>query len=297
LLPYKRYSSILTPSDYETTMVTSRGCPYKCVFCKMAVQKVYARSAEQVVEEFRQIEQLGIKDVQVYDDTFTWGQARAMDICQGIIDSGIKVNWAIRDRTNRVTPELYKQLKKAGCYRVHFGVETGSAKILKNSGKFLTLEQIREGVRIAKDIDMMIMTYFMFGFIDEEMSDAKMTIELAKELDADYASFGVLIPYPGTEIYKEGLTRGIIPRDYWRDFARSPSPDYEIPHLIEDHLSRQDLIELKNSAARSFYFRPKMIFRELRKLNSMSEFTKKAKMGFQILVDGVGDNKSSMYRH
>ena len=118
LLPYTKYSSILTPRDYETTMVTSRGCPYKCVFCKMDVQRVYARTAEQVVDEFQQIADLGITDVQVYDDTFTWGKARAMDICQGIIDRGIKINWAIRDRVNRASPDLYTLLKKAGCNRL-----------------------------------------------------------------------------------------------------------------------------------------------------------------------------------
>ena len=162
LLPYEKYSSILTPSDYETTMITSRGCPYKCVFCKMDVQKVSTRSATQVVDEFEEIANLGITDVQVYDDTFTWGSARAMDICQGIIDRGIKINWAIRDRANRVTPELYRLLKQAGCNRVHFGVETGSPRILKESGKFLTMEQIETGIATAKETGMIVMAYFMF---------------------------------------------------------------------------------------------------------------------------------------
>lgn len=295
LLPYKQYSSVLTSADYETTMVTSRGCPYKCVFCKMEVQKVYARSAEQVVEEFRQIAELGIKDVQVYDDTFTWGHKRALDICDGIVKSGIKVNWAIRDRVNRATPELYVKLKAAGCYRIHFGVETGSPRILKDSGKFMSLEQVYRGVEIAKSVDMTIMLYFMFGFLDETLEDTRMTIDLAKRLNPDYVSFGVLIPYPGTAIYKTGLERGIIPRDFWRDFALKPEPDFRIPHLIEDKLDRKTLIQLKNSATRNFYFRPRRLFRELGNVGGVGDLVSKARLGFAVLFDGL--NPMSVYRH
>jgi anaerobic magnesium-protoporphyrin IX monomethyl ester cyclase len=292
LLPYKKYSSVLTPSDYETTMITSRGCPYKCVFCKMDVQKVYARTAEQVVEEFRQIEALGIKDVQIYDDTFTWGHKRALDICNGIIESNIKINWAIRDRVNRVTPELYAKLKEAGCNRVHFGVETGSPRILQNSGKFMKLEQVHEGLRIAKSVNMTTMTYFMFGFLEETPEDAQMTIDLAKALNPDYASFGVLVPYPGTEIYREGLERGIIPADYWRNFALNPEPDFVIPHLIEDVMDRETLIALKDMATRNFYFRPRRLLKELAGLRSFKEFGSKVRLGTSILLDGMNASPS-----
>jgi radical SAM superfamily enzyme YgiQ (UPF0313 family) len=295
LLPFKLYNNILSTAEYETTMVTSRGCPYKCVFCKMDVQKVYSRSADLVVEEFKQIAELGISDVQVYDDTFTWGQARAIDICDGIIESGIKVNWAIRDRANRVTPELYSKLKQAGCYRVHFGVETGSPKIMKNSGKFLTIDQVREAMVISRDVGMEVMLYFMFGFLEETSEDAEMTMALARELNPDYASFGVLIPYPGTAIYKEGLARGLIPSDYWRDYTSNPEPEFRIPHVIEDKLNRQMLVKIKNDATRRFYWRPSRIIRELRNVSNMRDLVQKARLGTAILVDGL--NPLSVYRY
>ena len=285
LLPYQRYSSVLTPADYETTMITSRGCPYKCVFCKMDVQKVYARTAAQVIDEFEQIANLGITDVQVYDDTFTWGIARAMDICQGIIDRGIKINWAIRDRANRVTPELYRLLKQAGCNRVHFGVETGSPRILKGTGKFLTMEQVETGIAIAKEAGMTIMAYFMFGFLDETVADARMTIDFAKKLDPDYPVFVILIPYPGTEIYTQGLERGVIPHDFWREFTKNPSPDYHIPHLVEDQMDREMLVQMRNMGTRQLYFQPRRIIRELRNLTSLSEIHGKVKLGLMLATE------------
>jgi len=294
LLPFQRYSSVLTPAEFETTMITSRGCPYKCVFCKMDVQKVYARTAEQVVDEFQQIANLGIRDVQVYDDTFTWGNARAMDICQGIIDRGIKVNWAIRDRANRVTPELYKLLKQAGCDRVHFGVETGSPRILKESGKFITMEQLETGIGIAKDIGMTVMAYFMFGFIDETPEDAIMTINFAKKLAPDYPVFVVLIPYPGTAIYKSGLKSGLLPNDFWCEFTKNPVPDFNVPTLIEDHMDREMLIKMRNRGTRELYFRPQRIFRELASLTSYREFKRKAKLGMLLASEVFKPRKRSL---
>ncbi len=295
LLPHKRYSSVLTPADYETTMITSRGCPYKCVFCKIDVQKVYSRTAEQVVEEFRQIADLGIKDVQVYDDTFTWGKQRAIDICQGIIDSGIKVNWAIRDRANRVTPELYTLLKQAGCYRVHFGVETGSPRILKESGKFLTMEQVETAFEISRQVGMSVMGYFMFGFLDETPADARMTVDFAKKLNPDYPVFVVLIPYPGTTVYDKARELGIVTSDFWREFTINPTPDYAIPELVEDKMSRAELIEWRNTGMRETYFTPRRIMRELKSLTSVSEFSRKTRLGLALATEVFGKRRNQRH--
>jgi anaerobic magnesium-protoporphyrin IX monomethyl ester cyclase len=287
LLPFRRYTSVLSGEEFETTMITSRGCPYKCVFCKMDVQKVYARSAEQVVEELAQIESLGITDVQIYDDTFTWGKQRVIDICQGILDRGLKVRWAIRDRANRADPDLYTLMKKAGCYRIHYGVESGSPAVLKESGKFLTLEQAEGAIALAKRTGFHTMAYYMFGFLDETYEDALLTIDFSLKLDTDYAVYAVLIPYPGTAIYDKALERGIIAHDHWKSFTCSPVPDYRIPFVIENIMDRETLINLKNLALRRYYFRPRQIVRELRNLGSFRELVRKGSMALTILTDTV----------
>ena len=287
LLPYKRYSSVLNAREYETTMVTSRGCPHKCVFCKMNVQKVYARSAEQVVEEFKEIANLGITDIQIYDDTFTWSKKRVVDICMGILDNKLNLRWAIRDRVDRGDPEMYALMKKAGCYRIHFGVESGSKPILKASGKKISLEQAEYAVGLAKKNEYSTMAYYMFGFLEETHQDALKTIDFSIKLNTDYAVFAVLIPYPGTIIYNEALTRGILPYDFWLDYTRNPEPDFRIPHLIEQHMDREMLIKLKDAALRKYYFRPKKILGEIRKLTSWNEFDQKRKMAMNIVSDSL----------
>ena len=287
LLPYRRYTSVLSDKEFETTMITSRGCPYKCVFCKIDVQKIYARKAEQVVDEFKKIADLGITDVQIYDDTFTWGKQRVIDICEGILDNNINVRWAIRDRANRADPEVYDLMKRAGCDRIHYGVETGSPKILKDSGKFLTLEQAENAIAMAKETGFQTMAYYMFGFLDETYEDAQMTIDFALKLDTSYAVFLVLIPYPGTAIYDSAMERGIIPRDHWRDFTKNPVPNYKLPYLIDNINDRQTLIDLKNTGMRKYYLRPKQIFRELKTIGSFREVIRKGRMAITIASDSL----------
>ena len=285
LLPYRRYSSVLNARQFETTAITSRGCPFRCVFCKMERQKVHVRSAESVVREFRSIYELGIRDIQVYDDTFTWSKKRVLHICQGLLDGGIRVNWAIRDRVNKCDEETYRLLKQAGCYRVHFGVESGSPEILKATGKGITLTEALAAVRSARAAGLKTLAYFMFGFMNETYEDARKTIAFAKELDADYAVFAALIPYPGTQLYDEALKLGIIPVDFWREYTCSPRPHFEIPHLIEQHLNRRMLIKLKDRALWSYYFSPRRLLREVAALRSAGELYAKGRMGFNVISD------------
>lgn len=285
LLPYYRYGSVLNPRNFETTMVTSRGCPFKCIFCKIFSQNVYMRPSEQVIQEFQEIASLGIKDIQVYDDTFTWSKKRVMEICRGILDLGLEVRWAVRDRVNKADPEMYALMKKAGCYRIHFGVESGSKRILAATGKAITLEEVKRAVTLARDAGFDTLAYYMFGFLDETYEDALATIDFSIKLDTKYAVFAVLIPYPGTKIYEVALERSILPYDFWLEYTKNPVPNFSIPRLIEQNLDRATLINLKNRALQKYYLRPRRILNELLSLNSFRELTRKAGMALNIITD------------
>ncbi|RJR44088.1 MAG: radical SAM protein [Deltaproteobacteria bacterium] len=284
LLPYERYGSVLNPRDFETTMVTSRGCPFKCVFCKIYSQNVCIRPAEQVIEEFREIAALGIKDIQVYDDTFTWSKKRVMEICRGILDLGLEVRWAVRDRVNKADREMYHLMKRAGCYRIHFGVESGSRPILAATGKAITLEEAERAVALAKDAGFDTLAYYMFGFLDETYKDALATIAFSLKLDTDYAVYAVLIPYPGTKIYEKALERGLFSHDFWREFVKNPVPDFQV-RLLEQNLDRATLLKLNNLAMRRFYFRPGRIAKELWELRSFTELGRKTAMVWNMVTD------------
>ncbi|MBF0526618.1 MAG: radical SAM protein, partial [Deltaproteobacteria bacterium] len=218
-LPVERYGSVLSRGRVVTTMMTSRGCPYRCTYCKLHFQRPVFRSASSVVEEFRQIARLGIQEVEVYDDTFTWSKTRVEEICRALIAENIQVTWAIRDRVNQADPRLLSLLYQAGCRRVHYGVESGVDRVIQRMGKGITTGQARRAVTWAKAAGMNVLTYFMFGNLDETVDDMRRTIDFALDLDPDYAEFSITIPYPGTELYHEAQDRGLITSDYWRDYA------------------------------------------------------------------------------
>ena len=282
-LPIELYSSVLGKNDYITTMITSRGCPFKCTFCKLNFQKTLCHSAERVVEEFQRIAGLGIREVEIYDDTFTWSKERLKDICRGLIKADLNIEWAVRDRVSTADVELYALMYEAGCRRIHLGIESGVQHVIDRMRKQIKVEQAQKAVKLAKNAGLTVLTYFMFGNLDETLEDMHKTIDFAMELDADYATFSVTIPYAGTEMYEEALSTGLIADDYWNEYALSPVPNFKPPKLIENHASMNQMIDLSNEGIRRFYFRPRYILRQVKSLGGIGEFFRKGRMGLQLL--------------
>ncbi len=282
LLPLEDYTSVLAKESRITTMLTSRGCPFRCVYCKLNFQNTIYRSAENVIDEMEQIQKMGIRELEIYDDTFTWSEKRVEKICRGIIQRGIVLNWAVRDRVSSITEKTLELMKRAGCNRIHLGIETGNPEILKNIKKKITLEEAVKSVTLAKKAGLKVLTYFMIGLPGETEKEVKETIDFAISLDSDYAEFNICIPYPGTEMYLEGISREIIPTDFWSEYARHPVPDFIVPYFYEEYLSKDDMIRLSNIAIKKFYLRPRVMFRELLSCSSFGEFRKKSRMGLSL---------------
>ena len=184
LTPYQKYSSVLSKVQPITTMFTSRGCPYKCLFCdRPHLGKVFrARSSENVVDEMEQCQKMDIKEILIYDDTFTVNRQRVLDICSEIQKRNLKINWDIRARVDTVDEELLKEIKKTGCQRIHFGVEAGTQKILNVLRKGITLEQAEKAFNLSRKIGLETLAYFMIGSPTETKEDILKTIKFAKKL-------------------------------------------------------------------------------------------------------------------
>lgn len=277
------YTSVVAHDNNVATMISSRGCPFACIFCKLHFQKTVCRSAENVVEELKQLNNLGFKEIDIYDDTFTWSKERVIKICEGIIKEGINIEWAIRDRVTNADKDLLLLMRKAGLKRVHYGVESGVDAILKRINKKITTDETRRAVKIAKEADLQVMTFFMIGLIDESYEDMKKTIEFALELKSDYSTFNITVPWPGTQLYKQALASGIIPYDYWLQYAIEPTKDFIIYRFIENKVDLRTMIKLQTSAIRRFYFKPSYLLKEVSKVQSSAEFIRKAKVGLSLL--------------
>jgi radical SAM superfamily enzyme YgiQ (UPF0313 family) len=284
LTPYEKYCSLLAKESIVTTMITSRGCPYKCIFCNRPHlgKKFRARSAINVVNEMEECVKKGINEIAVYDDTFTLNRQRAIDVCNEILGRDLEIRWDIRTRVDTVDKELLSKLKEAGCDRIHYGIEAGTPEILKVLKKGITLEQARNAIKWSKEIGISTLAYFMIGSPGESREQINETINFAKKLNSDFAHFSITTPFPATELCTMGVEKGIIKNDCWRDFAKNPSVEFQSPYW-EENLSRDELIELLNFAYKRFYIRPKYILRSISKVRSFDEFRKKAKAGLKVV--------------
>ena len=283
LTPYRKYSSLLARRTPVTTMMTSRGCPYKCSFCDRPQlgKKFRARSAQNVVDEMEECVKMGIHEFIIYDDTFTINKQRVKEICAEIIRRKLDIGWDIRARVDSVDESLLEKLKRAGCRGIHYGVESGTTKILKILNKRITIPEIEEAFSMTKKQGIMTLAYFMIGNPTETEEDILKTIEFAKKLDPDFIHLTIFTPFPATKIYLEGLEKRIIEKDYWRDFAKNPCHTF-VPPYWKENFTIQELNELLVYAYKSFYTRPNYILRRLMKVQSLGEFKRKMKAGIKV---------------
>ncbi|MDY6934527.1 MAG: radical SAM protein [Spirochaetota bacterium] len=283
LTPYKQYKSSMAKKFPVTTMFTSRGCPYKCLFCDRPHMGKYfrPRSAQNVVDEMEECQNMGIQEIFIYDDTFGVDRQRVLDICSEIIKRKLFISWDIRTRVNTVDAEILKNLKNAGCKRIHYGVEAGTQHIINILRKGITVEMANEAFRLTRKHGIQTLGYFMIGSPTETKKDILITIKLARKLNPDYAHFSITTPYPGTALYELGLENGIYANDYWRDFARNPNKNFN-PKIWDEILSREELIGLLKKAYQSFYLRPTYIIKRLKEVSSFKELVNKASMGLNI---------------
>ncbi|NQT83765.1 radical SAM protein [bacterium] len=160
--------------------------------------KFRARGAESVVDEMEQCVKMGIHEFLMYDDTFTVRKQRVIEICREILRRRLDVGWDIRTRVDTVTPDMIKALRKAGCRGIHYGVESGTDKILKVLNKGITVEQAGEVFQFTRKAGIMVLAYFMIGCPTETRQDIEKSLRVMNSLKPDYAHITILTPFPGT---------------------------------------------------------------------------------------------------
>ncbi|MFH1739969.1 MAG: radical SAM protein [bacterium] len=284
LVPQERYYSVLAKATPITTMMTSRGCPMRCIFCDRPHlgKRFRYRSADSVVEEMALCAQLGIQEIFIYDDTFSIRKDRVLDVCRAIKDRNLRIHWDIRAHINTLNEEVLDALAESGCSRIHYGVESGNPEILKILRKGINLNNARRVFRMTKERGITTLAYFMIGNPTETPQQIDDTFRFARELDPDFVHIAITTPFPATELYRRALDTGLYEKDFWRDFARDPRPDF-VPRVWDEILSREQLIELMRKGYRRFYTRPGYLLKSLLAVRSWKEFQRKAKAGLRLL--------------
>jgi len=226
LFPMKKYLSLT--SDHRmnglfakrvpfATMITSRGCPNRCIFC--VIHKVWgrfwrARSPRNVVDEIELlVHKYKIQEIHFQDDNLTMDKNRMKNICKEILNRRIDISWTTPNgvHINTLDENLLQIMKQAGCYRLYLGIESGNSHILNNVvNKGLSLKRVRGVVKLIKRLGMETVGFFVLGLPGETKDTMRDTIELAKSLDLDYAQFSIATPYPGTDLYDQCKSKGYL---------------------------------------------------------------------------------------
>ena len=233
--------------DRFTTMQTSRGCPWPCVFCDIPIfneGKWRARSAAHVVAELEYLQNQGYGSVYFVDDHFLLQPKRIEAICNGIVEKGLTIQWGIEGRVDSVAQHLFPAMAKAHCRTVMFGIESGSQKILDRLQKEQTLEEVETAVRNAKRAGVEIVHgFFTVGNPDETVEDMRATFEFASRLPLDTFGFNRLCVYRGTPLWQEYVKRGLVSEttDWYKYFKCSQIDPTCLPGEVINRVRQEGL--------------------------------------------------------
>ncbi|MED5372545.1 MAG: radical SAM protein [Myxococcota bacterium] len=292
LLDNTIYHSFISKYKNFSVFITSRGCPYKCIFCEQGSKAFRARSPKNVVDELEIcVKEHGIRELDFFDSSFTIRKNRVIAICDEIKRRKLDIVWAARTRVDCINRDVLASMRSAGCSRIYYGIESGNREILRVLKKSTSLDVIKRVVADTKAEGIDTFGYFMVGNPYETPTTIRQTIRLAMDLDLDYAQFSKVTPMPATEMYTMLMQE--TGRDYWREFVLNPHSDL-VPRPRCD-MTDAEIQRWTRLAYLRFYYRPSMIKKRLAAVESMDELQRSVQTAWQMVVERqLGEDATGM---
>ena len=280
LLPMKKYSPPAHHTNFDGTVkltpfslfFSSRGCAYNCTYCASKVvwtRKMRFRSAENVLGEIDLLHQdYGVHCLEIADDIFPIEGPRLHKILDGLIERNYDLKFNCLNRVDLVRKlDTMKKIRKAGCYLMRFGVESGSEIVLKSMKKYTTKDQIRDAFKMCKEAGIPNSASLIIGHPGETRETFRETLDLMKEVQPTIAHFFIAIPLVGTELYDMAIKDNLIENPYWENWVQMP----EIPVMRNESLSPHDMLELRKMAYKEFYFRPSYLIQKFLSIRNFEQ--------------------------
>jgi radical SAM superfamily enzyme YgiQ (UPF0313 family) len=271
----------------QTTLVTNRGCPYGCIYClasQVSGTRNRYRSVGNVLDEIRQcVQRHGIRSFLFRSDLFNQKREWVTELCRAILEEGLRIEWACNSRVDTLDAQTLGWMKRAGCWIIAVGVESGNQATLDRIGKKARAEQAYEAIRLIRAAGIKSSVYLLMGLPWDTAELIEEQIEFARRLDPDLLEIFYVYPFPGTPLYEICLAEGLL------EPGQIPAEAYDAPAAPSLFLSRDELRRLRNRALRKFYLRPQVIWRTLAGARSPRELLGYIGAGLRQLRALLGD--------
>lgn len=277
------------PAPFKTrrlpaaSLVTSRGCPNECIFCDRSVfgRHCHAFSPGYVIEMMLELYyRHGVREFCFEDDTFVTFDKNLVEICQRLIELDLGISWSCLGRVNHIRRDRLELMKRAGCWQISFGIESGNQEILDRINKKVTLEQIREALRLSRQAGLMNKGFFIVGHPGETRATLRQSIDFALELPLDDLSVTMLTPFPGSAIYERAEEFGTLDRDWGRMNLLQAV-------FVPFGLTREDLEAAQKELLRRFYLRPRIVLNYARRAAANPALARSLWGGFRSFLRSI----------
>lgn len=269
--------------ELQTDIKTSRGCPYSCIFCLAGLvsgKKIRNRSPENVLAEIGECyKRYGIRNFHFRSDLFTMDKEWVIKLCKMIVDSGMDIQWVSNSRVDTIDEERVTWMRRAGCWLVSLGIESGSREMLEHIKKRITLDDARRAVKLCRKAGIKTYLYYIIGFPWETKETALDTIRFSHELDGDFIEVYAPYPFPGTELSE------IVEKMNLHVPNRSSEESYKTNVFRSTELDVNELAKLRKKALRSFYLRPSYIIRTMSAVKSPKVMWNYVRKGLGFIVN------------
>lgn len=246
------------------TIMASRGCPFTCNFCFHGIfgKDLRYRSIENVLDEWRLLkDKYMVREIAVMDDTFTTQKTWVTEFCEEILRKDLYTAWSCPNgvRVDTVDKETLSLMKKAGCYKIAFGIESGSQYILDKIGKNITLDEVRHAIALCRELKIQTVGFFVLGHPWDTQTTIAESIDFARGSGLDFVQFTMATPYPGTDLMELLKRERRVIVDNWDLYDHYSNNIYFLPY----NMTEDELKEMYQRAYRAFYLKPGYIFSRL----------------------------------
>lgn len=250
-----------------TSIAISWGCPYKCSYCIDSQFPHYFRAADDVIDELKFIISLGFKEFTFTDKSFGIPKDTVMEVLQFLKALPKRLSWSTYINPKQCDIDLLSEMSQAGCHTIIIGIENKDKGFLKKFNRHVDSEQIESAITNAHSVGLDVCGDFIFGLPGQNINQINDTVQYSLELNLDYASYNIASPLPGSIVRAQAITDGrMTTHDHHYDSVGKGRA------LSSDMVSAQDLIMLRNFAARKFYLRPIYLFKKLIKVKTLEHF-------------------------